>query len=65
MDPQIWLEGVPKRPSKAELKKFIRARLDGFELRQAERARRRAEARAKRSQPQRPAAAQDSLPFSS
>ncbi len=37
------LPGISTRPSAAELKAHVAARLDGFELRQQERARRRAE----------------------
>lgn len=63
MGKQEWLEGVPKRPTKAELKAFVRAKLEGFEVRQAERARRRAEARSAKSGAAREAAVQQILPL--
>jgi hypothetical protein len=40
---QLKLPGVRRRPNSADIKEFVRSRLAGFELRQAERSRRRAE----------------------
>jgi hypothetical protein len=47
---QLHLPGIPERPSAAEVKAHVAARLNGFELRQQERARLRAGRRKQREE---------------
>ncbi len=42
MRKQGQLPGIPERPTAADVKAFVKSRLVGFDLRQRERARRRA-----------------------
>ncbi len=41
MAKQLWIPEVPKRPSKADMKALVKAKLEGLEFRQAERRRRK------------------------